>query len=121
MILKTIVLALSLVLGGAQTSKVYAQTQVPLHVADVDPTGSQGHYPRTPMLTPSASLDGHTFYINGGHADFVVQLLDEDNNVVYQTVMPSDVSSIVLPSTLSGTYQIQLLWGDWMFYGWIDL
>jgi hypothetical protein len=35
--------------------------------------------------------------------------------------MPSDVSSIVLPSTLSGTYQIQLLWGDWMFYGWIDL
>ena len=77
--------------------------------------------PKIPINPPSASLDGHTFYINTGHADFVVQLLDEDDNVVYQTVMPSDVSSIVLPSTLSGTYQIQLLWGDWMFYGWINL
>ena len=77
--------------------------------------------PRSPIYIPTASLDGHTFYINGGHADFLVQLLDEDDNVAYQTVMPSDVGSIVLPSTLSGTYQIQLLWGDWMLYGWINL
>ena len=80
-----------------------------------------GGVPRMPIRPLYGSLDDHTFYINGGHADFVVQLLDEDDNVVYQTVMPSDVSSIVLPSTLSGTYQIQLLWGDWMFYGWINL
>jgi hypothetical protein len=93
---------------------------IPLIVGD-NPTSSGNPHPRTPILVPTASLDGHTFYINGGHADFVVQLLDEDDNVVYQTVMPSDVSSIVLPSTLSGTYQIQLLWGDWMFYGWINL
>jgi len=93
---------------------------VPLGVGAIDPT-INNPYPKTPIYIPSASLDGHTFYINGGHADFVVQLLDEDDNVVYQTVMPSDVSSIVLPSTLSGTYQIQLLWGDWMFYGWINL
>jgi len=94
---------------------------VPLDVEVVDPTHGSGTVPRTPILVPTASLDGNTFYINSGHADFVVQLLDEDDNVVYQTVMPSDVSSIVLPSTLSGTYQIQLLWGDWMFYGWINL
>ena len=93
---------------------------LPLIVGD-NPTSSGNPHPRSPVLVPTASLDGHTFYINGGHADFVVQLLDEDDNVAYQTVMPSDVSSIVLPSTLSGTYQIQLLWGDWMFYGWINL
>ena len=93
---------------------------IPLGVGSVDPPVGNP-YPRSPIYTPSASLGGHTFYINGGHADFVVQLLDEDDNVAYQTVMPSDVSSIVLPSTLSGTYQIQLLWGDWMFYGWINL
>ena len=93
---------------------------LPLIVGD-NPTSSGNPHPRSPVLVPTASLDGHTFYINGGHADFVVQLLDEDDNVAYQTVMPSDVGSIVLPSTLSGTYQIQLLWGDWMFYGWINL
>jgi hypothetical protein len=45
---------------------------------------------------------------------------DEDI-VVYQTVMPSETNSIVLPSTLSGDYQIQLLWDGWMLYGWINL
>jgi hypothetical protein len=94
---------------------------VPLDVEVVDPTHGSGTVPRTPILVPTASLDGNTFYINSGHADFVVQLLDEDDNVVYQTVMPSETNSIVLPSTLSGDYQIQLLWGDWMLYGWINL
>jgi hypothetical protein len=92
-----------------------------LHVKEDPPINGENPYPRSPIYIPTASLDGHTFYINGGHADFVVQLLDEDDNVAYQTVMPSDVSSIVLPSALSGTYQIQLLWGGWMLYGWINL
>ena len=96
---------------------------VPLEVEVVDPTHGSGSVPRTPILVPSATLDGYTFYINGDHPDYVVRLVDVDDEdiVVYQTVMPSDVSSIVLPSTLSGDYQIQLLWGDWMLYGWINL
>lgn len=79
--------------------------------------------PRSPIYIPSASLEGYTFYINGDHPDYVVRLVDVDDEdiVVYQTVMPSETNSIVLPSTLSGDYQIQLLWGDWMLYGWINL
>ena len=76
-----------------------------------------------PMETPTLIKNGYTMYINGDHPDYVVRLVDVDDEdiVVYQTVMPSETNSIVLPSTLSGDYQIQLLWGDWMLYGWINL
>ena len=95
---------------------------LPLIVGD-NPTSSGNPHPRSPVLVPTATLDGYTFYINGDHPDYVVRLVDVDDEdiVVYQTVMPSETNSIVLPSTLSGDYQIQLLWGDWMLYGWINL
>ena len=110
------------ILSGFFAANMFADDPIENITLNIIKNGSTGNgNPRTPILVPTASLDGHTFYINGGHADFLVQLLDEDDNVVYQTVMPSDVSSIVLPSTLSGDYQIQLLWGDWMLYGWINL
>lgn len=92
-----------------------------LHVTEDPPINGENPNPRSPVLVPTASLDGYTFYLNGDHPDYVVRLLDEDDNVVYQTVMPSTVSNIVLPSTLSGYYQIQLIWDGWMLYGWITL
>ena len=81
---------------------------IPLGVGEVDPPIGNP-FPKSPVLVPTTSLDGYTFYLNGDHPDYVVRLLDEDDNVVYQTVMPSTVSSIVLPSSLSGYYQIQLI------------
>jgi hypothetical protein len=104
-------------------SSVCAQgIDIPLGVGEVDPPVNNP-IPKSPVLVPTATLDGYTFYINGDHPDYVVRLVDVDDEdiVVYQTVMPSETNSIVLPSTLSGVYQIQLLWGDWMFYGWINL
>lgn len=87
-------------------------------------TGPVGNdYPRGPIYIPTASIDDHTFYISDGHPDYVLQLVDPDDEdiVIYQVLVPSSVNSIVLPSALSGTYVIQLLWGGWRFWGYIDL
>ena len=46
---------------------------------------------------------------------------DEDGNVVYTTVVYSAQTQVVLPSTLSGDYQIELVMGYWIFKGWINL
>ena len=44
-------------------------------------------------------------------------LLDEDSEVVYQTVVPSSVSVVVLPATLSGDFELQLDYGgNYYFY-----
>lgn len=80
-------------------------------------------FPRGPISVPEVSIDDHTLYISDGHPDYVLQLvdLDDEDIVIYQVLVPSGVNSLVLPSALSGTYVIQLLWGDWRFWGYINL
>lgn len=82
-----------------------------------------GGFPHAPIQPPSVYLDGHTLTVPGSHPDYEVRIVDVDDedNVVYETQILSSTSSIVLPSTLSGDYQIQLISGNWMFYGLITL
>ena len=80
-------------------------------VARHDPSMGLGSLPRTPINPPSASLDDHTFYINGEHSGYTLYLIDnsgDEPDVVYQVVIPAGVNAVVLPATLSGTYELQL-------------
>lgn len=86
-------------------------------------TGDLGNdWPRSPIEIPSASIDGHTLYINA-HPDYVLQLVDpsDDSIIYYEMDLPAGTNQTVLPSTLSGTYEIRLIWGNWYFYGIINL
>jgi hypothetical protein len=53
----------------------------------------------------------------------VLQLVDpeDEQNVVYEVLMPTGTNSVVLPSSLVGEYVIQLIWGNWRFWGYIEL
>lgn len=86
-----------------------------------DPVGND--FPRSPIQVPSASINDHTFYISGSHPDYVFQLVDIDggNDVVYDVPMYSGMNSIVIPSIYSGNYRVQLIWGNWCFWGYICL
>lgn len=78
---------------------------------------------RSPVLAPSASIGGYTFYINSSHPDYVLQLVDANDGetVLFETFVPENVNSVVLPSTFEGEYRIQLIWGYWCFWGYITL
>lgn len=104
----------------------FANTQrvcgaVPLQVGITDPT--QGHKPieRSPVVIPSINLDGYTLYFETPCDGSVLCLLDEDGDVVYSTVIPTNASSLVLPSYLSGKYEIQIVQGSIYFWGYIEL
>ena len=120
------ILAFLLLVGGA----VFAQapsdvTQLTFQVGFTNPTGSSGERPRSPINPPSASLDDHTLYINSEHPAYTLYLVDttgEEPDVVYQVYVPANVNAVVLPSTLSGTYELQLYdGGDYYFYSDIEL
>jgi hypothetical protein len=95
---------------------------LPLIVGD-NPTSSGNPHPRSPVLVPSATLDGYTFYINSSHPDYVLQLVDANDveTVLFETFVPESVNSVVLPSTFEGEYRIQLIWGYWCFWGYVTL
>lgn len=86
-----------------------------------DPTWEQEHLPKTPVLPPSVSLDDYTLYFNTPCDGCTLNIVDENYVVVYTLVIPSGTTSLVLPSTLSGKYELQLIRGNYLFWGVITL
>lgn len=79
------------------------------------------HMPRTPIDPPTVYLEDYTLTFETDHPEYVLYIKDEDDAVVYSTVVSTTVTEVVLPSYLSGYYEIDLVMGDWLFTGWIEL
>ena len=115
---------LLLLLFGAflLSASVSAKVLVPLTVCiedDEQPIGNG--YPRTPIVPPYVYIEDYTLSFEVGHPEYVLNIKDENDNVVYTTTVYSSQTQVVLPSTLSGDYQIELVMGYWLFTGWINL
>lgn len=94
---------------------------VNFNVGYEDPQNTMDDGKRTLTLVPEVDIDGYilTFYTPCDGC--VLRLVDENDVVVYSTVIPTDATSLVLPSYLSGEYEIQIIQGNLYFYGYIDL
>ena len=83
---------------------------------------SIGHgYPKSPMQPPTVYIEDHTLSFAVDHPDYLLNIKDEDGDVVFTTVVYSAQTEVVLPLTLSGDYEIELVMGNWLFSGWINL
>ena len=83
----------------------------------VDPIPTVPGSNRMPPACPNLSIDGHTLYFNNVGYDLTLVLLDEDGEEAYTTFVPAGTTAVVLPSTLSGEYELQLLpGGSFYFY-----
>ena len=94
-----------------------------LQVMNVNPYDD----PTTTIKPPGRSseeiivyLDDHTLYFgDDSHPAFTLTLLDEDG-VVWQTTVEATATSVILPSYLSGDYQLRLSYSD-DFYFYADI
>lgn len=98
---------------------VMAQT-ITFNVGYVDPSINQD-YPRSPILTPEVEIDGFTLFFITPCDGCTLRLLDENDTVVYSTVIPTGTTSLVLPSYLSGEFEIRIIQGTLCFWGYIYL
>ncbi|MBO7537809.1 MAG: hypothetical protein J6T44_00845 [Prevotella sp.] len=89
-------------------------------IEENDQPGTSG-YPKSPMQAPSVYIEDHMLSFETNHADYVLNIKDENGNVVYFTVVFSTQTQVVLPFTLSGNYEIELIMGYWLFKGCITL
>lgn len=92
-----------------------------LQVRFDDPTEDYEPLHRDSIEIPFVSLDNHTLFFLTPCDGCTLRLLDDNANVVYSTVIASGTTSLVLPSTLSGEYEIQIIQSNICFYGYIDL
>jgi hypothetical protein len=91
-----------------------------VHFTDVKTLPQDGDRPRTPVLIPLFYLDGYTLTAADNTVGSTVELLDEDDNVVF-TAYVSIEGDIQLPATLSGTYTIEVTRAGQSFIGEIEL
>lgn len=104
------------------STSLSAQVLVPLTVCieeNEQPIGDGN--PKTPVTVPKVYIDDYTLLFETNHPEYVLYIKDENDNVVYSTVISSIQTQVVLPSTLSGNYEIHLVMGNWLFTGWIYL
>ena len=101
---------------------VAAMELIPLTICpyENDLPGGNGQ-PRSPEEAPIVYIDDYTLLFEANHPEYVLNIKDENNVVVYTTVVYSTQTQVVLPSTLSGDYQIELVVDNLLFKGWIIL
>lgn len=104
------------------STSLWAGEVVPLSVnidKDEKPIG-HGHA-KSPMRPPVVYIEYYTLTFEINHPDYVLTLKDRDGYVVYTTIVFSAQTEVVLPSTFSGDYEVNLVMGNWLFTGWINL
>ena len=93
---------------------------------NTDPTIAKGGPHKAPPRVPSFQiptvfLDGNTLYFDTPCDGCTLQLVDEDDFVVYSVTIPAGSTEWELPETLSGEFVLQIIRGRYCFYGWIEL
>ena len=98
-----------------------AKELIPLQVSNDDLTPIGHGHPKTPIQPPTVYIEDYTLSFEAGHPAYVLNIKDEDGEVVYTTTVYSAQTQVVLPSTLSGDYVIELAVDNQLFTGWINL
>ena len=119
---KSIIISLLAAMLSLGNVSVYAEPElIDLEVGIEDPEQGALGQQKNPISIPDIGLENHTLYFYTPCDDCTLRLLDENDIVVYSTVIVTGTTSLVLPSTLSGEYEIQIIQGNICFYGYIDL
>jgi len=95
--------------------------EVSLQVTIFNPDEVLGGGHKSPVRPPYVTLDDHTLYIWSQHGGYTLTLLDNNDNVVYQTYVAAGVQFCSLPPALSGSYTLQLSNDMYLFTGMVDL
>ena len=94
--------------------------EIPLTVEWDDPTGTLNPLPKSPVSIPSLFLLGHSLCFMGYHAAYVLQIWDMDS-LVYSTYVPAGTTTIIIPASLSGSYEIRLVADTYYYRGYVSL
>ena len=120
--MKKTVLSIVAILCMAPTMPLWADSEpISLQEEVINPTSPHGGIPKSPILVPEVSLDDHTLYFFTPCDGYTLNLVDENDVVVYTIVIPTGTTSWVLPASLSGEYELQLISGNYCFWGMITL
>ena len=110
-------LSLTNVRANAVPMRVYFQ--VHHQVGYIDPQDEHDDPIRTPIQPPLIYIEDGTLTFDTPCDGCELRLVNEEDEVEYTTVISG--STLELPSDLSGTYVLEIICGDYVFLGEINL
>lgn len=96
-------------------------SQLNLQVRFDDPTEHDVPIGRSPVSIPSLSLVGYNLLFNTPCDGSTLRIVNEDGDIEYSTVIPANTTNLMLPSFLSGEYELQIIQGLFCFYCIVEL
>ena len=114
--MKKLIIFLLLLVGGGTFA---FGAQIPMHIIKDGPAGNNGTY--APARPWYISQNDYVLTLPDFEEDYTLQLFDEDENVVYSVDCLSGTTQVVLPSTLTGDYEIVVIRGGTYYGGYIEL
>lgn len=115
--MKKLILFLLLLLGGGTFA--FGAQQIPMHI--IDETPPLGGHPYAPARPWYINQNDYILTLPDFEEDYTLQLLNEDEDVVYSVNCLSGTTQVVLPSTLTGDYEIVVIRGETYYGGYIEL
>jgi hypothetical protein len=94
---------------------------VPLVYKPIKTGDIQTQPSKSPIQIPVVYLTGNVLSFDSSIEGCTIQLLDEDENVIFSHFIEENETSLTLPSYLSGTYELQIIRGNITFYAFIEL
>lgn len=109
-----------LLLSGTIISTAFAgQQNIPMQIINTGALG--GGHTYAPPRPWYIIQDDYTLTLPAFEDDYSLELRDEDGDVVYSTFLPSGTTQVILPSTLSGSFEIRLVGDTYYYSGYVVL
>lgn len=105
-------------LSGISINSLWAQ-EIPMQI--IKENGPEGGNTLAPPRPWYITQNDYTLTLPAFEDDFTLVLLDEDGVVVYSTFVPAGTTMIVLPSTLSGDFELRLVGDTYYYRGYLTL
>lgn len=106
-------------LSGWGVNSICAGEQILMHI--INPTGPGGGNTLAPARPWYITQDDYVLTLPTFEDDFTLELRDENEVVVYTTYVPAGTTMVVLPSTLSGDFELRLVADTYYYIGYITL
>ena len=104
--IKKLLLTIALFAGG-QLSSLMAQQEIPMHI--IDQSSSDGGQTYAPPRPWYITQNDNVLILPVFDYAYTLVLLDEDGVVVYSADYSAGTTTAVLPSTLSGEFELRLV------------
>lgn len=103
----------------AQTGNGGNDSPIPFKV--INTGGQHDPFPKSPIQIPEVYLNGDTLTFDNTIEGCEVRLLDANENVIFTDSIEENQTDLTFPSSLSGTYELQIICGSITFYCYIEL